>query len=670
MEPIKLQDFLRYHSVSDLAWAPGGGRAAFLVHTANAALDGYDSDLWLYRAEDDGLTRLTWSGDVKSFVWDGPDAVTFPAQRDPADREKRERGEEWTAFYTLPLDGGCAQRTFAVGLNAKAIGKLDEHVYVLQARRDLEKARRLENLTGPARMAELAAIQEERGRFTVFDEYPFWFNGVGITNKTRVGLWLYNSLTGALDPITDPLFDTEGAVVCPEKGKVVCHGRVFQTVSDWRTGIWVYDRARGETQCVLAPGTWRLRQVDWLGDRVVFAGTDMGDFNYSQTPALYTIDPAGGGVERLCPESMSIGSPVGSDARYGGGRCFKADGERLYLISGQEDSARLIAVDRDGTIDPLVEGDGSVDLFDVSDGTVLFVALHDMGLQELYCLEDKGWRQVSDFNGAYVRSHAVSRPEPLRFTDPDGFEIHGFVLKPFGFDPAKRYPAILDIHGGPRLSYGAVYYHEMQVWASRGYFVFYCNPRGSDARGDEFAYIRGKYGTVEYENLMQFTDEVLARYPQIDPKRLGVAGGSYGGFMTNWIIGHTDRFAAAASQRSISNFVSMEGTSDCGRTFLDGHIGAKTGEDLGKVWSQSPLSAAHRCTTPTLFIHAEEDYRCWKVEALQMFTAIRDRGVPARLCLFKGENHELSRAGKPRNRIKRLEEITRWMDRYLGNEET
>lgn len=668
LETIKLDDFLHYHAISDLAWAPTGGRAAFLVHTASLEDNGYRSDLWVYEAGDDSLRQMTWTGDVKSFVWEGDDAVTFPAQRDPGDQAKRARGEEWTAFYTLPLDGGCPRRAFAVGLNATAIGKLDEHVYVLKARRDLEKARRLENLTGPAREAELAALRDERSRFTVFDEYPFWFNGAGITNKTRVGLWRYNSLTDTLAPITEPLFDTEGAAVSPDHGKVVFHGRVFTTVSDYRTGIWVYDYHTGRMDCVLAPGAWRLRQVDWLGDRVVFAGTDMGDFSYSQTPALYTIGPEDGRVERLCPQAMSIGSPVGSDVRYGGGTCFKAEGDRLYLVSGQADSARLIAVERDGTIVPLVEKDGSVDLFDVRGGQVLFTALHDMGLQELYRLEDKGWRQVSRLNGGFVQSHWISRPEEVRFTDPDGFEIHGFVLKPAGFDPEQRYPAILDIHGGPRLSYGAVYYHEMQFWASHGYFVFYANPRGSDARGDEFAYIRGKYGTVEYANLMQFTDQVLARYPQIDPARLGVAGGSYGGFMTNWIIGHTHRFAAAASQRSISNFVSMEGTSDCGRTFLDGHIGAKTDEDLDKVWSQSPLSAAHHCTTPTLFIHAEEDYRCWKVEALQMFTAIRDKGVPARLCLFQGENHELSRAGKPRNRIKRLEEITRWMDRYLGIE--
>ena len=131
----------------------------------------------------------------------------------------------------------------------------------------------------------------------------------------------------------------------------------------------------------------------------------------------------------------------------------------------------------------------------------------------------------------------------------------------------KKYPAILDIHGGPKTAYGEIFYHEMQVWANEGYFVFFCNPIGSDGRDNVFADLRGKYGTCDYRNIMDFTDEVLRRYPAIDEKRLGVTGGSYGGFMTNWIIGHTNRFAAAVSQRSISSWLTMEYTSDIGYNF-------------------------------------------------------------------------------------------------------
>lgn len=664
MKAIELKDFLSFYALSDLAWAPDGHAAALLAHRADEAANGYRSDLWLY-VPGAPLRQMTSRGDVTSFLWDGNDALLFPALREPEDRALREAGEDHTAFYRLPLSGGEARRAFAVPLNAVAVGKLGPHTYVLKARRDLEKVRRLENLTGEARRQAMDDLRKERAHCTVLDEYPFWFNGAGTINKTRVGLFLWNDATGALMPITSPLFDVEGVRVCREEGVVVYHGAEFDTLRDFRTGIRVYRHATGKTTQAVPQGIYRIRQVDFWQGQVVFAGTDMAQYNYSQTPDLWRVPAEGGKPGLLGCGAMSIGNPVGSDARYGGGVCFKAEGSSLYLISGQDDSSRLLRLSPAGAIDPLWEGEGSVDLFDVCHGRLLCVAMQDMCLQELYAVEAGKLEPLSAFNRAFCDSHEIVHPEPVRFTDPDGFEIHGFVLKPAHFDPSRRYPGILDIHGGPRLSYGAVYYHEMQYWANLGYFVFFANPRGSDARGDDFAYIRGKYGTVEYRNLMDFTDCVLAKYPQLDASRLGVTGGSYGGFMTNWIIGHTDRFACAASQRSISNFVSMEGTSDCGRTFLDGHLGAHTSEDVAKVWAQSPLSAADQCVTPTLFIHSEEDYRCWKIEALQMFNALRSHGVEARLCLFKGENHELSRSGKPKNRIKRLEEITRWMNRHL-----
>lgn len=164
---------------------------------------------------------------------------------------------------------------------------------------------------------------------------------------------------------------------------------------------------------------------------------------------------------------------------------------------------------------------------------------------------------------------------------------------------------------------------------------------------------------------MGFVDVVLERYPSIDQNRLGVTGGSYGGFMTNWIIGHTDRFKAAASQRSIANWVSMGCTTDIGYYFSDDQIGTTPWEDADKLWEASPLKYADKVKTPTLFIHSEQDYRCWLVEGLQMFTALKYHGVESRLCMFRGENHDLSRSGKPQQRIRRLREISDWFERYL-----
>jgi acylaminoacyl-peptidase len=207
-------------------------------------------------------------------------------------------------------------------------------------------------------------------------------------------------------------------------------------------------------------------------------------------------------------------------------------------------------------------------------------------------------------------------------------------------------------------------YHECQVWANRGYFVLFCNPWGGDGRGDRFADLRGRYGTVDYNDLMTFTDKCLETYPQIDKERVAVGGGSYGGFMTNWIIGHTDRFCCAASQRSISNWISKSCTTDIGYFFNADQMASTPWDNHEKMWWHSPLKYADKCVTPTLFIHSEEDYRCWLPEGIQMFTALKYHGCEARLCMFRGENHELSRSGKPKHRVRRMTEIAEWFDKY------
>lgn len=201
--------------------------------------------------------------------------------------------------------------------------------------------------------------------------------------------------------------------------------------------------------------------------------------------------------------------------------------------------------------------------------------------------------------------------------------------------------------------------------AGQGYFVLFCNPRGSEGKGNDFAEIRGKYGTYDYDNLMQFTDLCIEKYPAIDSSRLGVTGGSYGGFLTNWIIGHTDRFKAAVSQRSIANWISFAGISDISISFGEDQMAADIWSNPEKMWWHSPLRYADKVTTPTLFIHSDQDYRCNISEGYQMFTALKRFGVDTRMCVFHGECHDLSRSGKPIHRKRRLWEITTWFDDRL-----
>ncbi len=206
----------------------------------------------------------------------------------------------------------------------------------------------------------------------------------------------------------------------------------------------------------------------------------------------------------------------------------------------------------------------------------------------------------------------------------------------------------------------------MQVLANAGYFVFLTNLHGSEGQGDEYADLRGRYGQVDYDDLMTFVDAVLQQYPDVDPERLGVTGGSYGGFMTNWVVGHTHRFKAAVSERSIATWSSMM-ISDIGPEFVTDQMATSLtqADGMKAFWHHSPLAYVNNMQTPTLFLHSDHDFRCPIPEGYQMFQALKLKGVPTRMVVFHGSNHDLSRDGRPDQRAKRLNEVLAWFNHYL-----
>jgi len=660
MKRIEIDSFLNFRYVSAPGFSPDGRLAAFVVQTASIEDNNYRGDIYVLDVESRQTRRLTSGGDAKGYVWTEDGTLLFSAMRDEKIKKRAEGGEAVSCWYEISPYGGEASLAFTLPIKGGSLRPVDADRFVVSAsfdnnRPDLdameesERAKALESLKNPA--------------YEVLEEAPFWFNGGGFTSGKRSRLYIYTRSTGELKPITEPWFDASGS--CVRGTKVLYKGVEWHGVRDQRNyaGVYMYDVETGENRCILAPGTIRTGTFEWFDDNTaLIAATDGAQFGPSQYMDFYTLSLETGEMTFLAPYEASIGgNSTGSDARLGGGRGTKMSGGRFYFLTTLIDGGFLRVLDRDGTISEPFTPYGSCDSFDVHGGNVLICGLYGNKLSELYL----NGEQVTFFNDEWIGSHSYSAPEYHEFIASDGYEIHGWMMKPVGYEPGNKYPAILHIHGGPRTVFGDVYHHEMQVWANAGYFVFYCNPRGSDGRGNDFGDINGKYGTVEYQNLMDFTDEMLAKYPDIDPKRVGVTGGSYGGFMTNWIIGHTDRFAAAVSQRSIANWIAFEHTADIGLSFTPNNQATTTREDVDKLWFHSPLKYADNVKTPTLFIHSDRDYRCWMVEGLSMFTALKMHGVESRLCLFKGETHELSRSGKPRNRIRRMEEILGWMDKYL-----
>lgn len=650
MEKVKMDDFTKIISLSEVNISPDGKTVAFVCCRADEKDNSYKSNIWLY--EKGAVRKLTAGDNDTGIVWLDEEHLLFPGDRKKA--HKPEQGQAWTVYNRISIYGGEAEEYFAVPKKCKRICPISDGEFLLIAVDDLREE------------------PEAEKEFEIIDEIPFWSNGTGMINKKRTRLYLFNRESKSLRLLSPEWMNVAGFDYDKAGDRVVYFGSDYQELDEKKADLYVRCLHSEDGKDVIKidlEHKYAVESALWNGDQIYVAASDWTRFGAAENPCQFLADPAKDTWKQIGDLNCSMGSSVGSDVRHGGGKSAKViDGDWYFSSTRGFATAivRLSAKGEESMVSP--QGHASIDCWDYGNGAFYYVAMARDGLQELYRWNpgtDEAER-LTHFNDAYLAEHTISPVKPLSFTDADGVEIDGWVMEPVGFDPAGSYPAILNVHGGPKTVYGEVFYHEMQLWANEGYFVFFCNPRGGDGKGNEFADIYGKnYGVKDYQDLMEFTDRVLETYPQIDRARVGMTGGSYGGYMANWIVGHTDRFAAVASQRSISNFVTKCLTSDIGYYYNMTALQCDPWSNVAQMWNCSPLKYADKCKTPTLFIQADEDYRCWMTDAIQMFTALKLHGCPARMCLFHGENHELSRNGKPRNRIRRLKEITDWFDAYL-----
>ena len=662
MEKLRLDDFQHYKFLSGLRFATEGKNSAFVLSSMNIEDNKYTSNIYIMD-KDKKTRQLTGLDEESSFIWKDDQTILFPAIREKKDKDRKEKGQPLTVFYEININGGEGLRSIELPFNGVNLKILDNEKFIFTAQV-------IEEMDGYYEKSQeekdkLLEELEESKAYEILDEIPFWSNGGGYTNKSRNRLYIYDKKENQFQSITDIFTDVGHFALNKDKSKVAIITSSYMDKMNINNELYLYDIEKDLLEKISPIDDFSYSFCDFMDNNIIFVGSKGEDYGLNENPHIYISSLNGENYNRLTDEyfDFSLYNSVNSDCRYGGSRGALVSGEYIYFTTTEGHNSYINKIDIDGNRERLTSDNGTIDGFDVFEDKIYFIGQRGLNLQEIHELSSNGEVEITDFNSWLKENRSPISPELLKVNTET--QIHGWVLKPIDFKEDKKYPAILNIHGGPKTAFGDIYNHEMQYWANKGYFVFYCNPRGSDGKGNEFADIRGKYGSIDYEDLKEFTRKVLEKYPQIDQERLGVTGGSYGGFMTNWIIGHTNMFKAAASQRSISNWFSFFGNSDIGYYFTDDQIDTNPWKDYEKIWDSSPMKYADKVTTPTLFIHSDEDYRCWYPEALQMFTALKYHGVESRLCSFKGENHELSRSGKPKNRVKRLKEITDWFDKYL-----
>jgi dipeptidyl aminopeptidase/acylaminoacyl peptidase len=392
------------------------------------------------------------------------------------------------------------------------------------------------------------------------------------------------------------------------------------------------------------------------GASILFLGQELGtdgrDF-VARNTALWTV-PAGGGSPRPLTEAETM------DLTAEGSGLVPVDGGVLVGLQ-HRGSIRLISVPATGG-EPVavVEGARQAVAYAAAAGVVVATITDPISAGELVAVRDGDEKVLTSFGAELTRAGGLRPMEEITARAPDGYPVHGWVIRPAGDGP---HPVLLNIHGGPFRQYGWTLFDEAQVYAGAGYAVVMGNPRGSGGYGQEHArVIRHAMGTVDADDVLALLDAALAA-PDLDGERVGVMGGSYGGYLTTWLAAHAgDRFRAAISERALNAWDSFTGSSDIGFFFTAGYAGT----DPERVAAQDPLSFAHRIRIPMLLIHSEQDWRCPVEQAQRLFVALRGRGSDAELLLFPGEGHELSRSGRPKHRLARFEAILDWWDRRLG----
>lgn len=403
------------------------------------------------------------------------------------------------------------------------------------------------------------------------------------------------------------------------------------------------------------------------GNFIAITGAD-GSYNSSQLIGLYIYDVSTTELTQLFKEAditlTDFGSGDFKQKTNSRAIVWKNDSSGVFAQVSNYGRVAIYEINLDDSYTELLNEQEQVFdfTFTAPQDKIIAAITTPTSPNEIYLIDmvTKERTRITSFNDVYLADKVMSPYEEVTYTAADGGVIHGFLVKPVNFDATKTYPLIYNIHGGPHVMHAFSFFHEVQVMANDGYAILLINPRGSHGYGQVHADgVLGHYGEGDYTDLMTALDCVIAENTWIDVERLHVTGGSYGGFMTNWIVTQTNRFRSAATQRSYCNVLSKAGCSDIGYHYTAWEMDTDI-MDFDKFWQHSPLAYVKNVRTPLLFIHSENDYRCPISEAEQFFTFLKIMKQKTKFYRFPESSHELSRGGYPTLREERLQAIMSW----------